>query len=65
MLKNWDWKHTALTLCGIGALVCQGIAQWGTTNPLPWHLTTAGFVTATAVFGYLSKQLGGGSSSAS
>jgi hypothetical protein len=61
MLKNWDWKHTLLSLCGLGALVSLYLADEAKAGTaLPFHLTAAGLTLAAMVFGYISKQLGGG-----
>jgi hypothetical protein len=64
MLKNWDWKHTALSLCGLGAMICLYEAdQAKAGQALPFHLSAATLTLAVMVFGYVSKQLGGGPAS--
>ena len=63
MLKNWNWKHTLFTLCGIGIIVDQALLQWGNGgNPLPYHLTTAGLAVVGTYLGYISEKLGGSTS---
>ena len=56
---NWDWKHTALTVCGVLAAVSEGLAHYAASGgALPWHLSAASFLAATMVFGHISTALG-------
>lgn len=58
--KQWDWKHTLYTVCGLGtAISIYEAAQVQAGAVLPWHITTGTLGLLTLIFGYISHSLTG------
>ena len=57
MLKNWNWQHTLLTLCGLGAVLCSAVAEGERSGTLALHISAGVLTIGAMAFGYLSKAL--------
>lgn len=57
-MSKWNWKHTVFSIAQLGGVAVEAIAQWGATNPLPFHLTAATLIGIGTVFGYITEKLG-------
>jgi hypothetical protein len=60
-LAKYDWKHAALEISSIGAVVAEALAQAAQSGTaLPLHVTAGGLVALAMVFGHISADLSGG-----